>query len=161
MGFFVFRKFVDISFGRAFVLSYVIMIYNTNVSHVMCKINIPLYKSMTKDSTTRQTFVIRVGKFAFHNNQMNPDNATLIPRIVKGENELINGFASSIHPLLSPHAVQMPSMRFNSKMTNNIRLISKKCFNVCHSSLEMKSLLFYFFERYIYSPSCAILSNSP
>ena len=127
----------------------------------MCRAKIPLYKNMTKKRTTRQTFVNLVGKFDFHSNQMAPDKATFIPRIVKGENELISGFASSIHSLLSPQAVQMPSMRFNTKMANNIRLISNKRFIVCHSSLELQSLLFYFFERYTYFPFCAFLSNSP
>ncbi len=63
----------------------------------MCRKNIPLYKNMMKESTTRQTFVNLVGKFDFHKNKMKPDKKTFIPRIVKGENELNSGFASSIH----------------------------------------------------------------
>ena len=116
--------------------------YKTNVIHVMCRMNIPLYKTKTEERTTRQIFVNLVGKFDFHRNQMKPDNVTFIPRIV--------GFASSIHPLLTPQAVQMPSMRFNTKITNNICLILNKRFIVCHSSLESQSLLFYFWGRLIY-----------
>ena len=52
---------------------------------------------MTKERTTRQTFVNLVGKFDFHKDKMTPDKQTFIPRIVNGENELISGFASSIH----------------------------------------------------------------
>ncbi len=63
----------------------------------MCRMNIPLYKNMTKERTTRQTFVNLVGKFDFHKDKMTPDKQTFIPRIVNGENELISGFASSIH----------------------------------------------------------------
>lgn len=106
----------------------------------MCITNIPVYKNMTKVRTTRQTFVNLVGKFDFHSNNMAPDKATFIPRIVKGENELINGFASSIHSLLSPQAVQMPSIRFNNKITNNIRLILNKFFIVTHCSNSKLSL---------------------
>ena len=117
----------------------------------MCRMNIPLYKNTTNERITRQTFVNLVGKLDFHSTQIAPDKVTFIPRIVRGENELISGFASSIQSLLSPHAVQMPSMRFNTNMTNNIRLISNKCFIICYSSLESQFLLFYFFDRYIFS----------
>ena len=113
---------------------------------------------MTKERTTRQTFVNLVGTFDFHNNQIAPDKITFVPRSIKGESELISGFASSIQSLLSPQAVQMPSIRFNTKMTNNIRLISNKRFIICHSSLESQSLLFYFVERFIYSTFCVFLS---
>lgn len=139
----------------------ILLFYNNIVIHVMCRTNIPLYKNMTKERTTRQTFVNLVGKFVFHKIQIRPDKLTFIPRITRGENELISGFASSIHSLRSPQAVQMPSKRFNAKMTNNIRLISNKCFIICHSSLESQSLLFYFFERSIQSTFCVFLSNSP
>ena len=121
----------------------------------MCRKNTPRYKNMTKERTTRQTFVNLVGKFDLYKNHIIPERETFIPRIVNGENELNNGFASSIHSLLSPQAVQMPSMRFNTKMTNSIGLISNKRFIVYLSSLESQSLLFYFFERCIYSPFCA------
>ena len=113
----------------------------------MCRKNTPRYKNMTKERTTRQTFVNLVGKFDLYKNHIIPERETFIPRIINGENELNNGFASSIHSLLSPQAVQMPSMRFNTKMINSIRLISNKRFIVYHSSLESQSLLFYFFER--------------
>ena len=125
----------------------------------MCRKNTPRYKNMTKERTTRQKFVNLVGKFDLYKNQTIPDRENFITRIINGENELINGFASSIHSLLSPQAVQMPSMRFNTKMTNSIRLISKKRFIVYHSSHESQSLLFYFLEKCIYSPFCAFLSN--
>ena len=124
----------------------------------MCRTKIPLYKNMTKERTTRQTFVNLVGKFDFHNNQIAPDKITFVPRSIKGESELISGFASSIHSLLSPQAVQMPSIRFNTKMINNIRLISNKRFISRHSSLEAQSLLFEFFQRSIYSTFCVIRS---
>ena len=127
----------------------------TRIIHVICRTNIPLYKNMTKKRTTRQNLVNLLGKLDFHKNQIKTDSKIFIPRIVNGENELNNGFASSIHSLLSPQAVQMPSMRFNTKMTNSIRLISNKRFIVYLSSLESQSLLFYFFERCIYSPFCA------
>ena len=124
----------------------------TRMIHVICKKNIPIYMNMTKERTTRQIFVNLVGNFDFHKNQIIQDRKVFIPRIVNGENELNNGFASSIHSLLSPQAVQMPSMRFNTNMTNSICLISNKRFIVYHFSLESQSLLFYFFERCIYSP---------
>ena len=131
----------------------------TRIIHVICRTNMPLYKNMTKKSTTRQILVNLVGKFDLYKNHIIPERETFIPRIINGENELNNGFASSIHSLLSPQAVQMPSMRFNTKMTNSIRLISKKRFIVYHSSHESQSLLFYFLEKCIYSPFCAFLSN--
>ena len=40
---------------------------------------------MTKERTTRQTFVNLVGKFDFRNNQIAPDKITFIP-----DNEFIN-----------------------------------------------------------------------
>lgn len=92
----------------------------------MCRMNIPLYNTMTNERTTRQTFLNLVGKLDFHKSQTRPDKVNFIPRIIKGESELNSGFASSIQSLLSPQAVQMPSMRFSTKMTNNIRLISNK-----------------------------------
>lgn len=110
----------------------------------MCITKIPVYKNMTKVRTTRQTFVNLVGKFDFHSNKMAPDKVTFIPRIVKGENELISGFASSIHSLLSPQAVQMPSIRFNNNITNNICLILNKFFIVTHH-LNSKLSLYTFF----------------
>ena len=111
----------------------------------MCITKIPVYKNMTKVRTTRQTFVNLVGKFDFHSNKMAPDKVTFIPRIVKGENELISGFASSIHSLLSPQAVQMPSIKFNNKITNNIRLILNKFFiNVTHRLNSKLSLSTFF-----------------
>lgn len=126
----------------------ILLFYNNIVIQVMCRTNIPLYKNITKERTIRQTFVNLVGKFDFHNNQINPDKITFVPRIIKGESELNRGFASSIHSLLSPQAVQMPSMRFNTIMTNNIRLISNKRFTIRHSSLESQSLLLFFFGSY-------------
>lgn len=127
-----------------------LLFYNNIVSHVMCSTNIPVYKNMTKERTRRQTFVNLVGKFDFHSNQMAPDKVTFIPRIVKGENEHINGFASSIHSLLSPQAVQIPSMRFNNKMTNNILLISNNFFIYVTLRLN-RNTPFFFFERSIFS----------
>lgn len=91
---------------------------------------------MTKERTIRQTFVNLVGKSDFHKNQTRPDKTTFVPRIIKGESELNSGFASSIHSLLSPQAVKMPSIRFNTNMTSNIRLISNKRLIIYHSSLE-------------------------
>lgn len=101
----------------------------------MCITKIPVYKNMTKVRTTRQTFVNLVGKFDFQSNKMAPDKVTLIPRIVKGENELISGFASSIHSLLRPQAVNMPSIKFNNKIINNIRLILNMFF-MCSPCLK-------------------------
>ena len=110
----------------------------------MCITKIPVYKNMTKVRTTRHTFVNLVGKFDFHSNKMAPDKVTFIPRIDKGENELISGFASSIHSLLSPQAVQMPSIRFNNKITNNICLILNKFFIVSHRLNSKLSLSTFF-----------------
>lgn len=121
--------------------------YNNIVIQVMCRTNIQLYKKITKERITRQTFLNLVGKFDFHNNQTRPDKITFVPRIIKGESELNSGFASSIHSLLSPQAVHMPSMRFSNKMANNIRLILNKLFILLHSSLESHSLLCYFFKE--------------
>ncbi|MBM7664008.1 hypothetical protein JOC25_000464 [Solibacillus kalamii] len=129
----------------------ILLFYNNIVIQVMCRTNIPLYKNITKERTTRQTFVNLVGKFDFHNNQTRPDKITFVPRIIKGESELNRGFASSIHSLLSPQAVHMPSMRFNTIMTNNIRFISNKRFTIRHSPLESQSLLLYLFARYNFS----------
>ncbi len=111
----------------------------------MCRKNTPVYKNTTKERTTRQTFVNLVGKSDFHKNQTRPDKINFIPRIIKGESELNRGFASSIHSLLSPQAVKMPSIRFNTKMTNNIRLISNKRLIIYHSSLN-RNLSFYNFS---------------
>ena len=127
----------------------------------MCRTNIPVYRNMTKERTTRQTFVNLVGKFDFHKSHTRPDKVNFIPRIIKGESELNSGFASSIQSLLSPQAVNMPSMRFKTKITNNIRLISNKYLTICHTSLELQSLLFYFFERCIQSTFCIFPSVSP
>lgn len=126
----------------------ILLFYNNIVIQVMCRTNTPLYKNITKERTIRQTFVNLVGKFDFHNNQINPDKITFVPRIIKGESELNRGFASSIHSLLSPQAVQMPSMRFNTIMTNNILLISNKRFTIRQTSLESQSLLLFFFGSY-------------